>query len=173
MKRILVFAASALGLGAATFSQAQVLDPTPSGISIRGGFLIAIEDSVSDVSNIWGGLGLDYTFTKQYLPKGETYISLDYIFHNIGGNNCFWPLMLGQKFFRGGNDLGEERMYLNVGLVAIVFNIGSYDTVFGGKVGIGKEFGPNIFGEVNLFLSEDTKFGQNAASIGAWIGYKF
>ena len=81
--------------------------------------------------------------------------------------------MLGHKFFRGGNELGEDRMYLNVGIGAIFTNLGTSETVFGGKVGIGREFGPNIFGEVTLFLAEDNRFGQNVSSVGAWLGYKF
>lgn len=173
MKRFLAFAVSAFGLGAAAMSSAQVLDPTPSGISLRAGVVIPIDDPISDISELWGGLGLDYAFTKQFLPNGETYVSLDYIFNNIGGRNSWWPLMLGHRFYRGGNDLGEERMYLNVGLGAIFTNLGTSETVFGGKVGIGKEFGPNIFGEITLFLAEDNRFGQNVSCFGAWLGYKF
>jgi hypothetical protein len=174
MKRSLVFAASAFGLGAAALSSAQAIDATPSGISVRGGVIIAIDEELREVQNLWGGLGLDYTFDKQYMRGSETYISLDWIFHRWGGDKgTFWPLMLGQKFYRGGNDLGEERMYFNVGLGAVFFDIGQSDTVFGGKVGLGKEFGPNIFGEATLYLSEENKFGFNAASIAFWLGYRF
>lgn len=177
MKRSLFLAASAFGLGSAALSQAQVgsaIDPTPSGISIRGGFVIPIDDDLRDVAKTWSGVGLDYTFTKQYLKNSDTYVSVDYLFRSIdGGRGSFWPVMLGQKFYQGGNELGENRSYINAGIGAVFFDITGSDTRLGAKIGFGKEFGPNIFGEATMFWSQQSQDGINANSFGVWIGYRF
>ncbi|HRK22685.1 MAG TPA: hypothetical protein PLX06_12790 [Fimbriimonadaceae bacterium] len=177
MKRSLVLAASAFGLGCAALSSAQsgsAIDPTPSGISFRGGIVLPIDDDLRDVAKTWGAFGLDYTFTKQYLKNSETYIGLDYISRSIDGNRgTYWPLMVGQRFYQGGNALGENRTYFNAGLGVVFFDITGSDTRVGAKIGVGKEFGPNIFGEATMFWSQQSQDGINANSFGFWIGYRF
>ena len=101
MKKSLVLAASAFGLGLAAISAAQApIDPTPSGVSLRAGGVIALDDDLRDISKTWAAVGLDYTFTKQFLKNSDTYMSLDYIFNNgRGKKGSYWPLMLCQKFY--------------------------------------------------------------------------
>lgn len=177
MKRSLTLAASAFGLGCAALSSAQVrnvIDPTPSGISFRGGVVLPIDDTLRDVVKTWVGLGMDYTFTKQYLKNSDTSVTLDYIFKSSSGDRgSFWPVNLTQRFYSGGNQLGEDRTFVDVGLGAVFFDIFGSDTVLGGKVGIGREFGPNIFGTATLFMSQQSTHGLNANSFGFYVGYRF
>ena len=174
MKRTLTLAASAFGLGAAAIATAQApIDARPSGIAFRGGLVVALDKDLRDRDKTWAGLGLDYTFTTQYLKGGETYISVDYIFNSSSGNKgSYWPVMLSHRFYN--NDGAEEgkRSYLNAGIGAVFFDIESSEVGAGLKFGFGREFGPNIFGEATLFLSE-ARQGINANSIGFYIGYRF
>ncbi len=175
MKRSVLVAAAAFGLVAAVSAQSrQTIDPTPSGISFRGGIVLPVDDDLRDISNSWFGFGLDYHFNKQYLKNSDTYISLDMVLASDNfDKGIYWPVMLSQKFYTGGDELGQNRSYFNVGLGVVFFDVSSADTRLGAKVGFGKEFGPNIFGEATFFMSRQSSGGVNAASFGAYIGYKF
>jgi hypothetical protein len=173
MKRTLILAASAFGLGAAAVAPAQAIDATPSGISFRGGLVVALDKDLRDRDKTWAGIGLDYTFTTQYLKGGETYIGIDYIFNSSSGNKgSYWPVMLAHRFYQqDGADEGS-RTYLIAGIGAVFFDITSSEVGAGIKLGVGREFGPNIFGEAKLFLSE-AREGINANSLGFYLGYRF
>jgi hypothetical protein len=175
MKRSLTLAASAFGLGAAALCAAQTpIDATPSGISFRLGAVLALDSGLRDVDKTWVAIGMDYTFPKQFLRNSETYIGVDYIFRSSSGDRgSFWPLMLGQRFYTDDGDVDAgSRSYLNVGIGVVFFDITGSEVGGGLKAGFGKEFGPNIFGEATLFLSESRQ-GVNANSLGFFIGYRF
>jgi hypothetical protein len=174
MKKCLILAATAFGLGLAAFSAAQSpIDATPSGISFRAGGVVALDSGLRDVAKTWAALGVDYTFPTQYLKNSETFISLDYIFNNgRGKKGSYWPLMLCQKFFMDNGEPEGSRSYLNVGIGAVFFDVTDSETSAGLKAGFGREFGPHIFGEATLFLSE-SRHDMNANSLGFFLGYKF
>lgn len=174
MKRSILIAA-AFGLAASVLAQTRsTIDPTPSGISFRGGVVLPIDDDLRDLGNSWFGFGMDYEFNKRYLKNSDTFISLDMVLHSQDfDKGVYWPLMLNQRFYTGGDELGQNRGYFTVGIGAVFFDVVSSDTRIGAKFGVGKEFGPNIFGEANLFMSRQSSDGINAGSVGFYIGYKF
>jgi hypothetical protein len=181
MKRCLILAASAFGLGVLAASasaqvRAEPLDPTPTGISLRGGIMIPIDNNTRDFAKFWAGFGLDYTFDRRFLKNADTFISVDYLFKSSSGDRgSMWPVLLGSRFYTADELNYEEggRTYLFAGIGAVFFDAVGSDTRVGGKVGVGREFGPFIFGEATLFLSEQSKGGISANSIAFYLGYRF
>lgn len=156
----------------AQFGQGQI-NPTPYNFSFRGGVVLPLDSDLRDVSTTWLSLGVDYTFVRQFIRNSETYLSVDYIAKSgAGQQGTYWPIMVSQRFFLGQEE-SDNRQWVFGGLGVVVFDINKTATVFGGKVGYGREFSRNIFAEGTLYLSDRAEPGLSAFSLGVHLGYRF
>lgn len=177
MKRlnVLLSAGALLVSSGAAIAQGSSVDVTPYSFSFKLGGLFAANDGLRDVERIWWAVGADYTFKTQFLKNSETFLSVDYNASNASAKKgSFWPVMINQRFFtnEGGID-GTERTYFTLGLGAFVFDITGTETVFGGRIGVGRELGEHIFVEGNFFYSDVIPGGVRATSAGFYLGYRF
>ncbi|MBI5705463.1 MAG: hypothetical protein HZC36_00560 [Armatimonadetes bacterium] len=163
--------ALALMTGSA-MAQIENFDPTPYNFSFRFGIVMPGTDPLREIENNWLSIGIDYTFSKQYVKGSETYLSIDWIGKSGSGEKgSYWPILVNQKFFTAGQE--DARTYITVGVGVVNFNVSSSDTVFGGRLGFGVELSRQIFAEASYFASDAAKGGLRAQSFGAYIGYRF
>ncbi len=151
----------------------------PTDLSVRVGAAFPLDKSTrSNMNDVLMGIGFDYFLPRALVPgaNGESTISVDWLSKSIqgSGGNMF-PIMLNQRWYNneGYTGLGDRRTYFfaGIGLVVIDFG-GSSNTSFGGRAGIGVEFGEHLFGEASLVLSDEHN-GASATNVGLWLGYRF
>lgn len=168
MKRLLVLAA----LGAAAFSNAQPIEP-PTNVAFRLGAAFVWDDNARDVTDTMIGVGFDYFLPRGLFPTGETYISIDWLGRSVdGGKGNIFPVALNHKFYMTQGDFEWQRTYFFAGIGPTFMDLARADTVIGIRGGVGRYFGPNLFGEVTATLSEESQ-GMRANTIGVYIGYRF
>lgn len=178
MKRWLLILSAASVLMAGSRAMAQIsyppLDPTPYGFSFRGGVVFPFDNDLSDISSTWLGVGVDFTFTKQFIKNSETYLSADYITKNTSGQRgTFWPLLINQRFYSRRSDPDANRTYLLAGFGMAIVDVIDSDTVICGRVGLGMELSRQIFVEGSLFFSDRSTGGIITSSAGLYLGYRF
>jgi hypothetical protein len=172
---LLLFALAIFASCGSAFAQysRDKIDPTPYGFSFRGGAAFPVESELRDLNEAWVALGVDYTFTKQYLQNSETYLSVDYILHSTSGKNgTVWPLMVNQKFYTE-RDRTDNRTYFLAGVGAVVMDIGGSDTVIGARVGLGFELSKQVFAEFVFVWSDENDAGVRATNGAVYLGYRF
>ncbi len=177
MKRWLGFATATAtltlsGAAMAQFSSTR-LDATPYDFSFRAGVVVPWDSDLRDIADSWIGIGIDYTFTKQFIRGSETFFSLDMITKSSQfQRGTYWPILLNQRFYFGQYE-DEKRTYAIIGAGVVVVDVVSSDTVFGGRLGFGVELGPNMFLELNNFLSAASTGSITTNSSGLYLGYRF
>lgn len=177
MKRILVLAVLA---SAAAMSHAQnnsLLEP-PSNVAFRLGFGFPFdEDSRDHIGDTLVGIGADFFLNRGLIPgaNGESYISIDWLARGIDGEHGnMFPVMINQRWYAKDDNLEDfRRTYFFAGLGVSFMDIDKADTVFAGRVGLGAEFGQNIFGEANFTLTGRDSSGFYGTGANFYIGYRF
>lgn len=164
------------GMAIAAIGAAQSTNPfrAPSNIAFRLGWVFPIDDVLDARANNLIGVGADWFLERPLLPEGESSISFDILAKSSSGakTNIF-PILLNHRWYSGPeNELGGGRSYWFAGAGIAIVDVISTDTVWAVRGGLGKEFGPNIFGEVTFLYTDDAK-GARGTSIGAYIGYRF
>jgi hypothetical protein len=149
----------------------------PATLTVRAGIVFPLDDPLRNVSRTFFGLGADYTIPAlRLIPRGETYVSFDWLIRNQRGDrgNIF-PIMLNQRFHVQPTDPAQaHRVYGFVGLGAVILDVQPAATRFGGRFGMGIEFNDNLVGEVAVVLSDRTRDTNiRANSIGLYLGYRF
>lgn len=169
MKRVTLIAAVAATLGVTAAASAQSLgDVTPYNFGFRVGVVYPSDSKLRDINETFLAIGADYTFTKQFLKNSETFLSLDYLAKAWNGDQgSFWPVMVNQRFH------GQDGTYWLVGAGIVNADFTRTDTVFGARVGLGKNFGPHVFGEATFVWSDKIRGDIRANSFGVSIGYRF
>ncbi|MBX3118323.1 MAG: hypothetical protein KF784_04600 [Fimbriimonadaceae bacterium] len=169
MKRVMLLAALAATIGTSAAASAQKLgDVTPYNFAFRIGLVYPVNDNLRDINDNFILLGADYTFTSQYLKNSDTFLSIDYIAKALNGDQgSYWPILINQRFY------GQDGMYWMVGAGIVNADFTRTDTVFGARVGVGKNLGPNIFAEASFFWSDKIRGDLHANSIGFSLGYRF
>jgi len=173
MRRILTAAAIVATLGTYGLASAQLsdkLDTSPNNITIRGGIAFPADSSLSNVSNTFSNIGVEYLFNDSLLKGGETYLSVDAFFNNFN-NVVAWPVMVNQRFFTGSNPQGR-RNYFFIGVGYSFVNITQSGGAVGARAGIGTELGPNIIAEFAGYVSDRVE-GARANAVTFNIGYRF
>lgn len=174
MKRFLIGAAALAGMSLSALAPAQVdriTDATPYNFSFRGGWVLPIDDKLSDFADSLIGVGVDYVFPKQFLRGSETFFSVDYIFKSTSGQKgSIFPVLLNQRFYSDPST--QMGTYWLVGIGATVVDIRGTETGFGGRFGLGVRMSEQLFLEGNAFFSEDVNNVRNV-SVGVYLGYRF
>lgn len=168
MKNLTVIAA----LGLVAVSSAQGAFEEPTNIAFRLGYVYPIDSTMRNISSSYLGVGVDLFPTGYSLfGKGETFISVDWFGKSGSGakGNAF-PILINQRIYNDGFEFG--RTYFQFGAGVAVLDLTSTKTVLAAKAGFGKEFGENLFGEVN-FVYTDSGGAARATSLGFYVGYKF
>lgn len=168
MKKLALVALATTMVGTA-FAQGNTY---PYNLSVRGGLVLPIDSSYSDISSSFFGLGIDYTFANSLLKGGETFLSVDYQSKTFGRDKgSVFPVAINQKFFiaQGAN---QTRSYYFVGLGASFIDFRGSTSAFSGRAGFGTELGEKLFAEATLFLS-DRSGGVRPNAIGLFLGYRF
>jgi len=178
MRGFLVCSALICTVGLSAFATAQYsqdqLDVKPSGIALRVGGYAPFDSDTQHVGRWFYGLGADYTFPTQLLPGSQTFFSFEWLAKSFNGNhNSVFPVMLNQRFAAGKGLLGDHS-YWFAGIGAVIFDVGSSKTVFGGRAGIGTEFKQDWFCELCGYISErDSGSGARMDGAALWLGYRF
>mgnify|MGYP005836293567 CR=1 FL=1 len=174
MKRFLIGAAALAGMSLSALAPAQVdriTDATPYNFSFRGGWVLPIDDKLSDFADSLIGIGVDYIPPTQFLRGSETFFSIDYIFKSTSGKKgSIFPIHVNQRFY--SDPATKMGSYWLVGVGAHVFDIEGTKTGFGGRVGLGVRMSDQLFLESSAFFSEEVKNVRNV-SIGVHVGYRF
>lgn len=178
MKQLFYGAAIIAAIAGSGVASAQSNTPTmspvsASGVAIRGGFVVPLDDNLRDISKSFVGIGAEYTFTHQYLSNSETYISLDWITKNINSGDSFYPICVNQRFYTGNSKYGSGRAYFFVGLGETLYNLGDTSKKICGRGGIGMELGPSVFFEGTAFFAGKDGLGNSGNAVGAYVGYRF
>lgn len=169
MKGLAVIAA----LGLVSISCAQNVFEEPQNASIRLGYVYPVDSVLRNVNNTYIGVGLDLFPTGyKLLKEGETFFSADWIGKSgSGAKGNLFPLLINQRIYQGDAATGG-RSYWQFGAGVAIIDVTSTKTVLAGRVGIGKEFGEKLFGEMN-FLYTDAANTARGTSLGFYIGYRF
>jgi hypothetical protein len=157
--------------GLSVVGQAQSTSIDTTGLRVRLGGVYVTEKATRRVTGNMIAVGLDYTIRTT--ARNETYLSADwYGKSGSGAKGNMFPILINQKFFTNEREDSGGRSYLTVGLGVVNIDVTSAKTVLGYRVGAGKEFGKNLFGEL-AFLGSTEANGSRANSFGAFIGYRF
>jgi hypothetical protein len=167
MKKSILVALAVVGAAAAHADSTY-----PYNFSIRLGVVFPIDNSYSNISDSFAGAGLEYAFEKSFVAGGESYLSLDYQGKDFGKTKgTVMPLCLNQKWFTGDQQLGLRSYYfLGVGAAFVDYN-GS-EAAACARLGVGKEFNQNLFGEISLLIS-DQAAAVRPNSINLYVGWHF
>jgi hypothetical protein len=146
---------------------------TPTDIQVRGGIFIPFDTNLRDVSDNFGGLGVDVLFPQEYLPNSKTYLSVDWLAKSFSGSHGnIIPVCINQKFY--GKPVDGHNVYLFVGLGATFFDVYGSDTRLGARAGVGYDLSQNVFLEGTFYWSDKSNNGD-VSNIGAgfYIGYRW
>lgn len=152
----------------------------PSFFNLRVGGLIPFDSGLRDQSTTLVGVGVDYTFSNQWVPNGESFVSVDWLARTKGGGrfNVF-PFCINERFYLTPKGAGANSMmgaagqaYAFLGVGGFLFDFNSSTFRFGGRAGLGVMLTNNILAEAAVYLSTAVE-GVRANAVGAYIGYKF
>lgn len=177
MLKMFTVAAGVAALGMVAVAAAE--DVKATDITVRAGVVFPWDSNLRQVSDLFFGAGVDYTFPNQIIKikNSESYFSADWFGRSTNGRkgNVF-PLALNQRFFSSGisnslNKLG--RTYFTIGLGGAVVDVGASQVKFLVRGGLGVELGPNIIAEAIATYTEKTRSGVRGSGVGVYFGYRF
>lgn len=174
MKKLLIAAFAVASMGASTMAFAQYTSSIGSvhvsDLSVRGGFVYALNTALRDQSTTLLGLGADYRLAP-ILPKSSTYVSFDWITKaTTGGSANIFPLCLNERFPLSSNKYGSTYFFVGAG---VFFNqVGGSTTVLGVRGGLGIDLSSRIFLEATGTLSQ-VSHGIETNTAGLYVGYRF
>ncbi len=174
MKRTLLAAAVATALGVTGVASAQSIQPidaSPNNITLRGGVALPVDASLSNVSNTFTDIGIDYNFNNSLIKGGDTYISIDVWFKDFSSVSAY-PLAINQRFYTGKNSNGlRSYFFVGVGVTWVSVTDSTFNSI-SARGGIGTELGQNIIAELTGYIS-DVAGGTRANAITLDLGYRF
>ncbi|MBL8068739.1 MAG: hypothetical protein JNM28_09840 [Armatimonadetes bacterium] len=162
---------TAIGLAAISSAQVNYLEP-PTNVSFRLGYVYPVDATMRDIAASYIGVGADFVTDIRLLQDATTMLSIDWMGKSGSGakGNAF-PILLNQRFYLDGKD-PEHRDYFQIGAGVAIVDLTSTKTVLAGRVGVGRELGDALFGEINFFYSDGAN-GARATALGFYLGYKF
>jgi hypothetical protein len=173
MRRLTICAAFAALAGAASAQTVRPMDFNPSGITVRGGVVLPLDSTLSDVDNLFINIGLEFQIPRPLLRSGETYLSIDYWTNSFNDQDgTVLPIFVNHRFYQDNNKVPGARTYWFFGLGAAIIDVTSSGTAIAGRAGVGKELGENIIFETAVNLS-DRAGGARANAVAFNIGYRF
>jgi hypothetical protein len=161
-------------LSASAFAQVEHggTDAYPYSLSLKGSFVLPLQDNLRDVDKWFAGASVEYLFPTQLIRGSETFMELGAYIHTTASNNVnIFPLTINQRFWGKPNSNGN-RSYAFVGAgVTWIEPKGSAKIT--GHVGFGMHIGPKTFVELGLYHAEqDSKGLRNSTALFS-IGYRF
>jgi hypothetical protein len=173
MKKAIFGTAALLMVSAMASAQGEHVDFTPHGVTLRAGLVVPIDTTLRDVSNFFGGVGIDYTLDKTF-RSNETYISFDGSFKDFSSDkDSFYPIAINERI-RGARKstavgVGDTYTFFGVGGV-----LSRQDSVkFFGRGGVGVELSPTTVVEVAGTLSAKNSAGESFNTVAIYLGYRF
>ena len=157
--------------GVANAQATSSIDASPNNITVRVGVALPIDQSLSNVSNTFSNIGVEYLFNNSLIKGGETYLSIDGFFKDFNGVTAY-PVAINQRIYTGSNPQGRRSYYFfGVGLTwTDVSN--TTNNAISARGGIGTELGPNIIAELTGYIS-DVAGGTRANAVAINLGYRF
>jgi hypothetical protein len=166
MKKLMVLAG--LGLAGLGMAQTNPMLTPPSGIGIRLGYVLPIDNAMRDLAKSYLGVGIDFDQSFKVLDNAETTISADWIAKSgSGAHGNIFPIMLNQRFWDN-----THTSYFFIGAGVAIMDITSTSTVLAGRLGYGMTLGPKVYAEGTL-LYTDGADGVHGTSGAVYLGYKF
>ena len=157
--------------GVASAQATSSIDASPNNITIRGGVALPVDKSLSNVSNTFTDIGIEYLFNNSLIKGGETYLSVDGFFKDFKGVTAY-PVAINQRFYTGNNPQGRRSYYfIGVGLTWTDVSDQTNNAI-SARGGIGTELGPNIIAELTGYIS-DVAGGTRANAVTINLGYRF
>jgi hypothetical protein len=172
MKHWLVLAA--LGVAALSGAQSTAIGE-PTDLAFRVGGAYPFDSATRDeTGSSLIGIGADYFIKESLFKNGESFLSFDWLGKSASGaHGNLFPVMLNQRFYmKDTGEVGSGRTYFFLGAGVAFVDVFTAKAVPAIRGGVGKEFGPHIFGEATVVLS-DAANGARANTVGAYIGYRF
>lgn len=162
---------TAIGLTAISSAQVNYLEP-PTNVSFRLGYVYPVDSAMRDIAGSYIGVGVDFVTDIRLLQDATTMLSFDWMGKSGSGakGNAF-PILLNQRFYMKGSE-PERRDYFQVGVGIAIVDLTSTKTVLAGRIGVGRELGDALFGELNFNYSDGAN-GARATALGFYLGYKF
>jgi hypothetical protein len=162
---------TAIGFSALASAQQDRLDTSPNNFTIRGGVALPVDQSLSNVSNTFIDVGVEYLFNSSLIKGGETYLSIDGFFNNFNGVTAY-PVAINQRFFTGTSPSGRRSYYfVGVGVTWTDVTNQTFDAI-SARGGIGTELGQNIIAELAGYISNSAG-GTRANAVTINLGYRF
>lgn len=154
-------------------STAQVNDLTPTNLSFRIGGNYVFEDRTRDITDTMYLIGLDFNSGTSFIKGSESYLSLEYFGKGVQGRSIYiLPIMFNQRFTLSTGEDAFSRTYVYAGLGGVNLNFGVSEWAFGGRAGIGRDFGPHIFAELGVLFTGEVD-DRNGNNVNFSIGYRF
>jgi hypothetical protein len=153
-------------------------NPPPSFFAIRAGIAFPIDGGLSDVSTLFVGAGVDFTFSNNIFKNSETFISIDWLGRTHGRERFnLFPLAINQRFYLNPGQTGKYgaaagTYYAFIGLGGTIYDFQDSNFRFSGRAGLGAMITQNWLAEATLYLGEPDK-GIHADAIGLYVGYRF
>jgi len=174
MRRIISAAAILTAIGVSAVASAQstsMIDASPNNITIRAGVALPIDKSLSNVSNTFTDVGLEYNFNNSLIKGGDTYLSVDAFFFNFNGVVAY-PVAINQRFYTGTNPAGRRSYYfVGLGMTWTSVTDQTFNAI-SARGGMGIELGPNIIAELTGYIANEAG-GTRANAITINLGYRF
>ena len=174
MRKIILAGATLTAISVSAIAGAQsqtMIDTSPNNITIRGGVALPVDQSLSNVSNTFIDIGVEYLFNASLVKGGETYLSVDGFFNNFNGVTAY-PVAINQRFFTGTNPAGRRSYYfIGLGVTWTDVSDKTYNAV-SARGGIGIELGQNIIAELTGYISNSAG-GTRANAVTINLGYRF
>jgi len=173
MRRLISAAAilTAFGVSGIAGAQTSSIDTSPNNVTIRGGVALPVDQSLSNVSNTFSNVGIEYLFNASLIRGGDTYLSVDAFFKDFNGVTAY-PVAINQRFYTGKNPNGRRSYYfVGVGVTWTDVTNQTFNAI-SARGGIGIELGPNIIAELAGYIS-DQAGGTRANAVTINLGYRF
>ncbi|MBS1704519.1 MAG: hypothetical protein JST40_01485 [Armatimonadetes bacterium] len=163
-------------IGCAVLSLAMVVpahaDIDTSGLRLRVGGVYPFEQPTRRVTGNMIGIGLEFPL-KVLSTVNQTYLSLDWLGKSgSGAKGNMFPFMVNQRYYLDKNPENGTRNYFFAGVGGVSIDVNKSKIAYGARLGLGRDFGENLFAEGTLLFSSDAA-GAKANSFGVYLGYRF
>lgn len=168
MNKILSAALLGVALFGSAFAQ-QKWDFTPYGYSFRLGVAFPQSAATRGGDEMWNAIGVDYNLDSSVLRRGDSFLSLDMIMKEFGGQGgTIWSAMINNRFY---TTEGDTRNYFIGGLGFNIINVNGSEMLFGGRFGYGMEMSQQMF--LQGVYTFGAKGDLSPENFGVYVGYRF
>lgn len=144
-----------------------------SGVSFKIGTVLPVDNKLSNFSNSFGSVGIEFNVPSSFSSNGESFLSLDYLSRNIGNFEKGGAVVasFNQRFFAPAR--GARQSYGFVGLGLGFTDFTSSDTVAVLRGGVGINLSLQTYIELAGTLTSTTANNGSLNTVGFYFGYRF